>query len=70
VNTSTAAPVPDTRAERYGFEYAALRAVPRVDRGDAVNVGVIVYCQKLDFLAASTRVEPDRLLALDPEADV
>ena len=70
MNTSTAAPVPDARVERYGFEYAALRAVPRVDRGDAVNVGVIVYCQKLDFLAASTRVEPDRLLALDPEADV
>ena len=57
-------------ADRYGFEYAALRAVPRVDRGDAVTVGVIVYCQKLDFLAASVRVDPARLLALDPAADV
>lgn len=57
-------------ADRYGFEYAALRAVPRVDRGDAVNVGVIVYCQKLDFLAASVRVDPARLLVLDPDADV
>jgi len=70
MSTPDAAPVPDARTERYGFEYATLRAVPRVDRGDAVNVGVIVYCQKLDFLAASTRVEPGRLLALDPEADV
>ncbi|HEV3169489.1 MAG TPA: DUF3037 domain-containing protein [Actinocrinis sp.] len=70
MSASVAAPVPDAPAERYGFEYAPLHAVPRVDRGDAVNVGVIVYCQKLDFLAASTRVDPDRLLALDPEADV
>jgi DUF3037 family protein len=57
-------------AERYGFEYAALRAVPRVDRGDTVNIGVIVYCQKLDFLAARTKVDAARLRALDPEADV
>lgn len=57
-------------ADRYGFEYAALRAVPRVDRGDAVNVGVIVYCRTLEFLAAGVRVDPARLLALDPAADV
>lgn len=70
MNAPATETVADAPAERYRFEYAALRAVPRVDRGDAVNVGVIVYCQKLDFLAASTRVEPGRLLALDPEADV
>jgi hypothetical protein len=57
-------------AERYVFEYAVLRAVPRVDRGDAVNVGVIVYCQMLDFLAARTKVDRARLFALDPEADL
>jgi Protein of unknown function (DUF3037) len=70
VPTAASGSAPEVSAERYGFEYAALRAVPRVDRGDAVNVGVIVYCQKLDFLAASIRVDPGRLLALDPEADV
>jgi hypothetical protein len=32
------------------FEYAVLRAVPRIDRGERMNVGVIVYCQALDYL--------------------
>jgi hypothetical protein len=57
-------------AGRHPFEYAVLRAVPRVERGEFVNVGVIVYCQALVFLAATTRVDAARLLALDPEADI
>lgn len=52
------------------FEYAILRAVPRIERGECVNVGVIVYCQAQDFLAASVHVDADRLLALDPSADL
>ena len=55
---------------RYAFEYCALRAVPRVERGDLVNVGVIVYCQARDFLQARTHVAADLVLALDPEADL
>lgn len=55
---------------RHPFEYAALRAVPRVERGEMLNVGVIVYCRALDFLASSTSVDAPRLLALDPAADV
>jgi hypothetical protein len=52
------------------FSYALLRAVPRVERGECVNVGVIVYCQALDYLAAGVHVDADRLLAVDPSADV
>ncbi|HET9518188.1 MAG TPA: DUF3037 domain-containing protein [Actinoplanes sp.] len=52
------------------YEYAAIRAVPRVQRGEQINVGVILYCQRHDFLAARTALDPDRLLALDPHADV
>jgi hypothetical protein len=52
------------------FSYAVLRAVPRVERGEFINVGVIVYCQALDFLAASVYVDAERLLALDASADV
>jgi Protein of unknown function (DUF3037) len=52
------------------FEYAILRAVPRIERGETVNVGVIVYCQALDYLAAATAVDAARLRALDPEVDV
>ncbi|MGH3415075.1 MAG: DUF3037 domain-containing protein [Actinocrinis sp.] len=55
---------------RETFEYCVLRAVPRVERGDVVNVGVIVYCRALDFLAARTAVDPARILALDPTADL
>ncbi len=55
---------------RETFEYCVLRAVPRVERGDLVNVGVLVYCRALDFLAAHTAVDPARILALDPNADL
>lgn len=52
------------------FSYALLRAVPRIERGEYVNVGVILYCQADSFLAARVHVDADRLLALDPSADV
>lgn len=55
---------------RQPFEYAVLRAVPRVDRGEFVNVGVLLYCQAQDFLGARCHVDADRLRMLDPEADV
>jgi len=52
------------------FEYALLRAVPRQERGEFMNVGVIVYCAALDFLCAKTYVDGDRLRALDPRLDL
>jgi hypothetical protein len=55
---------------RHPYEYALLRAVPRVERGEQVNVGVLLYCGALDFLAARTHLDPDRLLALDPALDL
>jgi hypothetical protein len=55
---------------RLPFEYCLLRAVPRVDRGDLVNVGVLVYCQAAGYLDARTHVVPHLLCALDPDADV
>jgi hypothetical protein len=41
-----------------------------VDRGERINVGVIVYCQQLDYLGADTHVDATRLRALDPTVDV
>ncbi len=61
---------PEAALVRNAFEYCLLKAVPRVERGDSVNVGVIVYCQARDFLDARTHVDPALLLALDPAADV
>lgn len=52
------------------FQYAVLRAVPRVDRGEFVNIGVIIYCQGLDFLRAAVVVDDVRLRALDAEVDL
>lgn len=52
------------------FQYAVLRAVPRIDRGEFVNVGVILYCQALDYLQASVVVDPVRLRALASEVDL
>lgn len=56
--------------ERVGFEYALLRVVPRVERGEAVNVGVIVYAQLVDHLRVATHLDAARLRALDPSIDV
>jgi hypothetical protein len=52
------------------FEYAVVRAIPRIERGECLNVGVIVYCQAADYLSAGVFVDEARLLALDPSADV
>jgi DUF3037 family protein len=56
--------------EAMAFQYAVLRAVPRIDRGEFVNIGVIVYCQQADYLRCVVAVDPDRLQALDPAVDL
>jgi hypothetical protein len=55
---------------RHPFSYAVLRVVPRVERGEAINAGVLLYCQPMDFLGSRTHLAEDRLLALDAGADV
>ncbi|MGK5549218.1 DUF3037 domain-containing protein [Streptomyces sp. URMC 127] len=52
------------------FEYALLRVVPRVERGEQINAGVVVYCQAKGYVAARVHLDEARLLALDPAADV
>ena len=55
---------------QHPFEYAVLRVVPRVDRGEAMNAGVLLYCRPLRYLKAWIELDAARLLALDPAADV
>ncbi len=55
---------------RFPFEYAIVRVVPRVERGESVNAGVLVFCRPLQFLAVRTAVDEARLRALWPELDV
>ncbi|MEU9113249.1 DUF3037 domain-containing protein [Streptomyces sp. NPDC048483] len=52
------------------FEYALLKVVPRVERGEMINAGVIVYCRARRFVEARTYLDEARLLALDPSCDV
>ncbi|QWZ09344.1 DUF3037 domain-containing protein [Nocardioides panacis] len=55
---------------RMPFQYVVLRCVPRVDREEFVNVGVVVYCQQAEVLEARCHVDRDRLVALSPDVDV
>ena len=51
------------------FDYAVLRVVPRVEREEFVNIGVIVFCLEQRFLAAKVHVDVGRLKALWPTLD-
>jgi hypothetical protein len=56
--------------QRHGFQYVVLRCVPRVDREEFVNVGVLLYSQSADYLCAGSKVQQDRLKALAPDLDL
>ncbi|MFJ9903503.1 DUF3037 domain-containing protein [Streptomyces sp. NPDC101152] len=56
--------------ERDVFEYALLRVVPRVERGECINAGVLLYCRAQGYVGARIHLDEARLLALDPHADV
>jgi hypothetical protein len=57
-------------SERDVFEYALLRVVPRVERGEYFNAGVLVYCRARSFVMVRTHLDEAKLRVLDPEADV
>jgi hypothetical protein len=47
--------------EHHLFEYAVIRVVPRVEREEFINVGVIIYCSKLKFLKCIYTIDEERL---------
>lgn len=51
------------------FSYAVYRVVPSVERGERMNVGVVVFCRPLEYLAARTALDEQRLAALWPGLD-
>lgn len=57
-------------AAEYTYDYAIVRIVPRVERGEQINVGIILSCPDVDFLDARIELDEARLLALDPTVDV
>jgi hypothetical protein len=52
------------------FEYAVIRLVPRVEREEFVNVGVVVCCKRQNYIACKIHLPEQKLLALDSEADL
>lgn len=52
------------------FDYAIIRVVPRVERDEFINAGVIVHSPSLDFLEARVELDDARLAALWPDVDV
>jgi hypothetical protein len=52
------------------FQYAIVRVVPRVERGECVNAGVVVFCRARRFLEARVELDEARLRALAPDVDL
>jgi hypothetical protein len=52
------------------YDYAIIRVVPRVDRGEQINVGIVLSCPDRDFLDARIELNEPLLLALDPLVDL
>ena len=52
------------------YDYAVIRVVPRVERQEFVNAGVIVWCRELEHLEARVELDETRLRALDASADI
>ena len=55
---------------RLAYQYVVLRCVPRPDREEFVNVGVVLFCEEDGYLDVACHVDQQRLLALDPRLDL
>jgi len=56
--------------EKHLFEYAIIRVVPRVEREEFLNVGVIIYCADQNFLQIKFELNKERLVAFSNELDI
>jgi hypothetical protein len=51
------------------FDYSIIRVVPRVERGEQINAGILLYCRARDFLGARIELDRERLCVLAPDLD-
>lgn len=58
------------RPRRHPFEYAVVRVVPRVERGEAFNAGIVLHSRAGRFLGAKTALDEALLVAMSPDCDV
>jgi hypothetical protein len=61
--------VPGSPSTDNEFQYALLRVVPRLERGERLNAGVVLFARRAQFLAALVKLDEERLRALAPEVD-
>lgn len=54
---------------REDFQYAIVRVVPHVERGECLNAGVVLFCRRLDFLGARTGLDEAALAAMAPDCE-
>jgi hypothetical protein len=54
----------------FTYDYSIIRIVPRVDRGEQINAGIVLSCADIDFLDARIDLDERALLALDPGVDL
>jgi hypothetical protein len=57
-------------SDQFRYDYAVIRVVPKVDREEFINAGVILSCPDRSFLDARIKLNESRLLALDPSLDL
>lgn len=69
-NDASTATTTRTTTEPIPYQYFVLRAVPRPERGECVNVAVVLYSEELDHLALGWDVDEPRLRAIDPAIDL
>ena len=63
-------PAPAPEPARHPFAYAIVRVVPHVERGEAINAGIVLLCRPKQFLGARVVLDEARLRALDPACDL
>jgi hypothetical protein len=56
-------------APRSPYQYAIIRVVPHVERGETLNVGVALLCRSMAFVGAATALDEERLRAVAPDSD-
>ncbi|MCZ4243916.1 DUF3037 domain-containing protein [Pedobacter punctiformis] len=56
--------------EKFLFEYAVIRVMPRVEREEFLNVGIILFCAKQKFLKSIFYLNESRICAFSPETDI
>lgn len=62
-------PAQPSASSRAPFQYALLRVIPHIERGEAINAGIVVYCRPRRYLEARVSLDEGRLAALAPGAD-